>query len=262
MLAAKINCMAVWNLQELTLKDVRGFRFEVAVLPIGSTEPHGLHLPYGMDYYEAKAVAEMACEKATGMGARVVMLPAIPYGSNRNSLGFPMTINLDQSTLNMVVKDIVDSLEHHGVGKLVILNGHGGNDFTPLMRDLHGRTKIFIVTVDWWRVVDDIRSTIIEEPGEHADEFETSVGLALFPHLVRMREADEGAVNTPKVKSLAYPWARFARPWHLLTKSSGFGSPLKSSKEKGEKLLKEAVERIARFLKELSDAGMGEDFPY
>ena len=254
--------MVAWNLQESTLKDVNESRFEVAVLPVGSTEPHGLHLPYGMDFYQAKAVAEMACRKAVEMGARVVMLPAIPYGSNRNSLGFRMTINLDQSTLNMVVRDIVDSLEHHGVRKLVILNGHGGNDFTPLMRDLHGRTGVFIVTVDWWRTVDDVRSTIIEEPGEHGDEFETSVGLALFPHLVRMGEADEGAVNTPKVESLKHPWARFTRPWHVLTRNSGFGNPLKASREKGEKILEAAVERIASLLKELSDAEMAEGFPY
>lgn len=146
--------------------------------------------------------------------------------------------------------------------KLVILNGHGGNDFTPLMRDLHGRTRVFIVAVDWWRTIDDARSIIIEEQGEHADEFETSIGLALFPCLVRMEDADDGAVNTPKVKSLTYPWARFTRPWHLLTRSSGFGSPIKPSREKGERLLEEAVERIARLLKELSETEMDEGFPY
>jgi creatinine amidohydrolase len=262
MLISMLSIMVAWNLQESTLKDVKESRFEVAVLPVGSTEPHGLHLPYGMDFYQAKAVSEMACEKAAEVGAKVVMLPAIPYGSNRNSLGFPMTISLDQSTLNMVVRDIVESLEHHGVKKLVILNGHGGNDFTPLMRDLYGRTRVFIVTVDWWRTVDDVRSMIIDEPGEHADEFETSIGLALFPHLVRMEEAEEGAVNTPKVKSLSYAWARFTRPWHVLTRNSGFGNPLKSSREKGEKILEAAVERIARLLKELSDAEMAEGFPY
>lgn len=262
MLDNRINLMVAWNLQESTLKDVKESRFEVAVLPVGSTEPHGLHLPYGMDYYQAKAVAEKACEKAVEMGAKVVMLPAIPYGSNRNSLGFPMTISLDQSTLNMVVRDIVDSLEHHGVRKLVILNGHGGNDFTPLMRDLYGRTRVFIVTVDWWKTVEDVRSIIIEEPGEHADEFETSIGLALFPHLVHMEDAEEGFVNTPKVKSLTYPWARFTRPWNFLTMNSGFGNPLKSSKEKGEKILEKAVERIAHLLKELSDSEISEGFPY
>jgi creatinine amidohydrolase len=262
MLVSKLSLMVAWNLQESTLKDVKESRFEVAVLPVGSTEPHGLHLPYGMDFYQAKAVAKMACEKALETGAKVVMLPGIPYGSNRNSLGFPMTINLDQSTLNMVVRDIVESLEHHGVMKLVILNGHGGNDFTPLMRDLYGRARGFIVTVDWWRTVDDVRSRIIEEPGEHGDEFEMSVGLALFPRLVHMWEADEGAVNTPRVEPLAYSWARFTRPWHVLTRNSGFGNPLKSSREKGEKILEAAVERIAILLKELSDAEMAEGFPY
>lgn len=254
--------MAKWNLQELTLKDVMGLSFEVAVLPVGSTEPHGLHMPYGSDFYEAKAVAERVCERAVSMGAKVVMLPALPYGSNRNSLGFPMTINMDQSTLNVVVKDIVDSLEKHGVRKLVILNGHGGNDFISLMRDLYGRTKVFIVTVNWWTVFEDVKGEILEEPGEHADEFETSIGQALFPHLVHMEHADDGSVRTPKVGSLAQPWARFTRPWHLLTKNSGYGNPSKASREKGERILEIVVERIARLLKELSDVEMDESFPY
>ncbi|MEM3523628.1 MAG: hypothetical protein QXU11_07980 [Thermoproteota archaeon] len=71
------------------------------------------------------------------------------------------------------------------------------------MRDLYGRTKVFIVTVDWWKTVEDVRSIIIEELGEHADEFETSIGLALFPHLVQTEEAAEGFEH-PQVSNLSF----------------------------------------------------------
>ncbi len=94
------------------------------------------------------------------------------------------------------------------------------------MRDLYGRTRVFIVTVDWWKTVEEVRSIIMEEPGEHADEFETSIGLALFPHLVHMEDAEEGFVNTPKVKSLTYPWARFTRPWNFFNREFRLRKPV------------------------------------
>ena len=251
-----------WRLQEITYKVVRERKYEVAVLPVGSTEPHGLHVPYGSDAFHAGILADRVCERADGWGAKVILLPTIPYGVNRNLLGFPLTMNVDQETLDAVVRDIVESLEHHGILKLVLFNGHGGNEFKALLRTLYGRTRVFVTLVDWWKVAEDVRDELFEEAGDHADEMETSVDLALFGDLIHMEDADDGAVRSTRFEAINEGWATITRPWHLLTRNAGVGDPRRASKEKGERYVEVAVERIANFIKELSNAEMDEGFPY
>lgn len=254
------------KLQDITYKVVKNTDYEVAILPVGATEPHGLHLPYGIDTYLVERIAERACDSATRMGARVILLPTISYGVDANMLRFPLAINVCQSTLNLVATDIIKSLEHHGIPKLIILNGHGGNEFKPLQRDLFGQTKVFIALVEWWKVACEIEDEIFDEKadtrGDHADEMETSVALAMFRDLVHMEDADDGAFNQTRFEALNKGWAFIPRPWHLLTKDSGCGDPRKATPEKGEKYLSVIVSRISRFVKELSDAKMDEKFPY
>src|SRR6266436_3445207 len=118
-----------WRLSELTLLDVKKARFQAAVVSVGATEAHNYHLPYGTDNYEASEIADRACGWAWKRGARVALLPHIPFGADQNMLCYPMTISVDQELLNALVESIVRSLEHHGVMKLLIINGHGGNNF-------------------------------------------------------------------------------------------------------------------------------------
>ncbi|MFH1007235.1 MAG: creatininase family protein [Candidatus Latescibacterota bacterium] len=251
-----------WRLQEITYKEVKEQKYEVAVLPIGSTEPHALHMPYGSDAFEAGMLADSACERAHLEGASVILLPTVPYGVNRNLLGYPLTMNVDQSTLDAVVGDLLASLEHHGIRKVVLFNGHGGNEFKGLLRTLYGRTKVFVTLVDWWKVAGDEHDAVFEASGDHADEMETSVSLALFEELVRMEDMDDGAVHPTRFEAINQGWAQISRPWHLLTRSAGVGDPRKATKEKGEQYIELTVARMARFIKELSDAQMDETFPF
>ncbi|MCC6446415.1 MAG: creatininase family protein [Armatimonadetes bacterium] len=252
---------AHWRLSDLSYHDIRGRRYEVAVLPMGSTEPHNLHMPYSTDTLQLAVIAERACEAAWALGARVVLLPSIPYGSNNNLFGFPLTIHLNQATLNTIVADVASSLEAHGILKLVILNGHGGNDFKPAVRDLYGRTKVFVCSVDWWKVGSDIASTLFENPGEHADEMETSFGLAYFSSLVHLENADSGTVKPSRIEGLD-EWATYARPWDRLTTNSGYGDPGKATAEKGRQFVEAIVDRLSRMLRDLSDEPIGDTFPY
>ena len=254
--------MKEWRLQELTYRVVRERQFEVAVLPIGSTEVHGLHVPYGSDALHAGAIADRCCEAAHRMGAKVVLLPTIPYGSDSNLLKFPLTIHVGQPVLDAIVTEIVRSLEVHHLRKLVLFNGHGGNDFKPLLRELFGKTPVFVALVDWWKVGADQAPAIFEKTGDHADEMETSVGLALFPDLVHIEDADDGATRATRFEAINKGWVQLTRPWHLLTRNAGVGDPRAASAEKGERFVGLVVERMSRFLKELSDARMDETFPY
>ncbi|MGB2867987.1 MAG: creatininase family protein [Bacteroidota bacterium] len=251
-----------WKLQELTLKDVRREKYQVAVLPIGSTEAHGLHVPYGSDAFHSTAIAERACAKAWTRKASVVLLPTLPYGVQGNTMGFPLTINVEQSTLDTMIEDIIDSLEEHGILKLLIINGHGGNDFKPLMRSLYRKSEVFVSLADWWKVGADKVKEIFENPGEHADELETSVDMALFGDLVHLENASDGKTRRSQFEAINKGWISIARPWHLVTMDSTHGDPRKASKEKGEAYVQLVVERITDYVVELAKSRMEGRFPY
>lgn len=254
--------MREWKLAEVRYNLVRSRQYEVAVLPIGATEPHGLHLPYATDNYEVESLADLACEKAHAMGAKVILLPTIPYGVDTNQLAFPLAISVNPSTLNAIITDIVRSLEHHGIPKMILLNGHGGNNFNPLLRKLYGQTKIFITWVDAWSIAARDRQTLFVNPGEHADEMETSWMLHLRPDLVFMEECDDGSVKAPRLRAMQEGWVWYVRPWERLTQNSGYGDPRQASAEKGQRFLSACAERLAQFIKELSDAQVDATFPY
>jgi creatinine amidohydrolase len=254
--------MKPWNLQELTQKVIREQKYQLAILPIGSTEAHGMHVPYGSDAFHSAAIGERICERAWEKNAHAVLLPTLPYGVQGNTLGFPMTINVRQATLDTTVMDIIHSLEFQGVHKLVIINGHGGNDFKPLLRDMYGKTKVFVCLVDWWKVGSDKSKELFEKVGEHADEMETSVGMALFGDLVHLADAGDGSTNRSRFEAIDRGWVSIARPWHLVTKDSTHGDPRKASKQKGEAYVEIVVERLTQFVVDLAAATMDGRFPY
>jgi creatinine amidohydrolase len=251
-----------WKLEDVTLADVRRRRYEAAVLPFGATECHNLHLPYSTDTIEAVRIGEGACEYAWRRGARVALLPAIPYGADRNLMGFPMVINLDQEILNAIVESVAASLEKHGVLKMVILNGHGGNEFAACLRSLYGRTKVFVSLCDWWRMIADATKEICVNADDHGGEMETSLMKVLAPDLVRMERADRGRARKPKLNALAKGWVKITRPFHLMTENCGSGDPSLATAEKGKRLYDVAVERLGSYLVELCAARMDARFPY
>ncbi len=254
--------MNPWRLQELTLRETRKDEYAVAILPIGSTEAHGYHVPYGSDSLHSTIIADRVCAKAWKSGARVLLLPTIPYGVQGNTMGFPCTINVQQSALDSFVTEILHSLESHHIDKMIIVNGHGGNDFKPLLRTLYGKTKVFISLVDWWKVGSDIAETIFQHKGEHADEMETSVGLALFGDLVRLSDARSGRTRQAQFEAIRRGWVSIARPWHLFTEDSTVGDPRLASREKGERYIQLVVDRLAEYVEELAKCKMGPRFPY
>lgn len=256
-----------WRLDELTLGDVRELEFQVAVLPMGATEPHNLHLPYGTDALEAAHLSDCCCARAWELGGRVVRLPAIPYGTETNMQRFPLAMNLNPSTLFAVLRDLTQSLENSGILKLVIFNSHGGNDFKPLLREIYGQTKVQIFLCNWYQMITDAARRICEHPDDHAGEMETSLILHFRPDLVRhdgdgRLVADEGQPRKLQFEALREGWVGLTRPWHLLTTNSGSGYPHAASAAKGEQLSQTIVDRIAPFLAELSAADLDEPFPF
>ena len=259
--------MRPWILAETNYSHTKQHSYEVAVLPLGATEPHNLHLPYATDVFEGTIIGEHVCQAAYERGARVVLLPTIPYGTETNLQAFPLAMNLNPSTLFQVIKDLVDSLAASGVRKLLLLNSHGGNDLKPLLREVYGRTNVHVFLSNWYQMISDQYESIFDRREDHAGEMETSFALAYFPDLV-LRDvngglaADSGQTAQSRLRALNEGWVSITRPWHLLTTNTGSGNPHAASADKGEQLMQLIVDRLAEFLVELSEATLDDRFPF
>ena len=259
--------MRPWKLAETNYGTAKQLHYEVAVLPLGATEPHNLHLPYGTDTLEANLVGDKICEAAHQRGAEVILLPTIPYGTETNLMQFPLTMNVNPATLAVVIGDLVESLVRHGILKIVLLNSHGGNDLKPILRELFDQTPAKLFLCNWYTAFSDVYHEIFDERDDHAGEMETSLALAYFPELVaRNRDgtltADEGRTAKTRFEAVNRGWATITRPWHLLTTNAGAGNPHAATAEKGRRLVEVLVDRLAGFLVELSAAPLDERFPY
>jgi creatinine amidohydrolase len=243
-------------LNELTWKTVRDARYEVAVLPWGATEAHNYHLPYSTDNVQAERLAALAAGRAWERGARVVVLPLLPFGVNTGQLDIPLCVNLNPSTQALILRDVATALAGQGIPKLVILNGHGGNDFRQMIRELQPAVSLFLCTVNWYRVVD--QQQFFSDLGDHAGELETSVMLHLAPELVRpLAEAGPGRARRFKIAGLREGWAWAPRQWRQVTDDTGSGNPAAATADKGRKFVEAATEKIATFLVDLAKADTG-----
>src|SRR5205809_6145595 len=193
-------------LNELTWKTVRDARYEVAVLPWGATEAHNFHLPYTTDNIETERIAALAAGRAWERGARVVVLPVVPFGVNTLQLDIPLCLNLNPSTQALVLRDLATALAGQGVPKLVILNGHGGNDFRQMVRELQPAVSLFLCTVNWYQVVD--QKQCFSDVGDHAGGLETSVMFDVAPELGRpLAAVCRGRARRFTIKALREGWA-------------------------------------------------------
>lgn len=245
-------------LAETNWKSVRSTEYEVAVLPWGATEAHNYHLPYNTDVAECDYIAAEAARKAWDAGTKVIVLPTVPFGVNTGQLDVKLDLNLYPSTQSAVLNDLVEAVSRTEIRKLLVLNGHGGNDFRQIIREIGVRYPgMFICQMDWFRIMD--LGAYFDEPGDHAGEMETSVMMHARPELVLpLEEAGDGAERRFKVKALRERWAWAERQWTRVTESTGVGDPSRSTAEKGARYLEDLTSKIASFLTELADADVND----
>jgi creatinine amidohydrolase len=243
-------------LNELTWKTVRDASYEIAVLPWGATEAHNFHLPYSTDNVETEEIAGRSAARAWQRGARVVVLPVVPFGVNTGQLDIPLCVNMNPSTQALVLRDVATALAGQGVPKLVILNGHGGNDFRQMIRELQPQVSLFLCTINWYQVVDP--KSVFSDLGDHAGELETSVMLHVAPETVRpLSEAGPGAARHFHIAAFREGWAWAPRRWREVTGDTGVGNPAAATAEKGRRYVEAVSEKIAEFLVELARADLG-----
>ncbi|MFL5439878.1 MAG: creatininase family protein [Myxococcales bacterium] len=240
-------------LDELTWKTVRDTRYEVAVLPWGATEAHNYHLPYSTDNIETLAVVERAAERAWEAGAKVVVLPIVPFGVQTGQLDIPLCINMNPSTQALVLRDVASSLAGQGIKKLVVLNGHGGNDFRQMIRELQPHVSVFLCVVNWYRILDF--QAYFSDVGDHAGEMETSVMQHIAPERVLpLSEAGSGKARAFTIAAFREGWAWAPRQWTQVTEDTGVGNPAASTAEKGKRYVEAVSGTLGDFLVELAKA--------
>ncbi|MCP4314249.1 MAG: creatininase family protein [Bacteroidetes bacterium] len=244
--------MEPYILSEAHWGDVKEQEYHLAVLPWGATEAHNYHLPYGTDNFETDALVRASAKMAWEAGAKVVVLPTIPIGVNTGQMDVEMTLNLNPGTQQAILEDIVESLDNHEIDRLLVVNGHGGNDFKQMIREVGQHyPEMLLATCNWFQSVD--KTTIFEEQGDHADEMETSLMMFTHPHLLLLLEqAGPGASKRFGIEGLNEPWAWTERKWTLATSDTGIGDPRKATAEKGERYFRAVTEKLSQLMTQLA----------
>lgn len=250
--------MRPYILAETNWKHIKDAAIDLAILPWGATEAHNYHLPYGTDNIEADYLAAEAAGLAWQKGAKLIVLPNIPFGVNTGQPDIRLDINLNPSTQFAILKDIITVLDRQHIYKLVIFNSHGGNDFKPIIRELGLLfPNMFLSVCNWFQIADKL--AYFDAPGDHADEMETSIILYLQPGLVQdLSEAGDGKERKIKIKAFSENWAWAERKWSQISADTGVGDPRAATREKGEIYCKHVTEKIGQFFVELADSDIND----
>ncbi|MFB6229434.1 MAG: creatininase family protein [Halobacteriales archaeon] len=234
------------HLAETTWPDAADVDTDLAVLPVGSTEQHGPHAPLSTDTLSAAAVAEAG---ADAYDDEVVVAPALPYGISKEHRHFSGTLWLSPDTFRDAVRDVIESLTHHGWDRVVIVNGHGGN--TDALREVAASVSregtAYAAAFTWFDAVDPEDVGDAPDPDEmgHAGSVETSVVMHHAPHLLRENRFEEAADGASdgwgewvSGVNLAYDSAAF-------TENGVIGDPSTATAKRGTKLTAEAGDALA-----------------
>ncbi|MFF2848718.1 creatininase family protein [Streptomyces sp. NPDC058001] len=223
-----------------TTEDVRARGARVAVLPVGSFEQHGPHLPLVTDTVIACAVAREAAAAYP-----VLLLPPLTISCSHEHAAWPGTVSISAATLYAVVRDIAESLRRSGVGALILVNGHGGNYvLRNVVQESHGeghRMALFPGSADW----DAARARAGVETSAHSDmhagELETSILLHTHPELLRPghESADVTADGRRHLLTLGMD---------AYTDSGVIGRPSLATAAKGRELLAGLVESFGAYV--------------
>lgn len=233
---------------------------DVALLPVGAIEQHGPHLPLDVDAFDADYLARRVAE-ACGE-PRPLVLPLLPYGVSYHHDDFPGTISVSNDALAKMVYDIGMSCARHGVTKLVIINGHGGNSATlEFAAQMINRDAHIFTCVDTGETSDVDLAALCETEGDvHAGEAETSTTLAIRPDLVDMSKA-EAFVPEYSSRYLNFAGKRsvewFARTARLST-TGVLGDPTRATAEKGVKMWEVMIANLAELVEELKSMTLDE----
>jgi creatinine amidohydrolase len=250
------------NYGELKSNDIPGLLNKVVVLPIGSLEQHGHHLPMLTD---SMINSEIIRRVQVEVGDTAIFLPLLWAGASDHHMGLPGPISVSNDTYTRLLYDMVESLIHHGFRRIVLFNSHGGNGgpannaIYQLQLKHSDLPNLWLVLVSWFQIagqqIAEIES-LQQKHVSHACELETSMILHLYPDLVKMEDA-HGA-NIPftsafwSADSSGASRVNVARLFEQTTRTGALGHPELATPEKGEALFAAATREMVAFIREFS----------
>jgi creatinine amidohydrolase len=229
----------------MKIVDITGSRFDgadksVALLPVGSVERHGDHLPLGTNGTIPTHIAERA-----GDVLKCLVLPVVWYGSCKAMREFPGTFDIDSEALYKYLQSIMAEAHRNGVKLLVVINGHGGNT-TPISmaaRGVSSSTDLSVIVLDWWKELGTEKLKIFTSPG-HAGEDETSTMLAISEGSVDMKRARAHEVIYPKFRIYS---KKIDQELYNIALT---GDARKATRDKGEELLDAVVKDLVAIVRQ------------
>ncbi|MGO4886699.1 creatininase family protein [Anaerobacillus sp. MEB173] len=245
--------MNAYLLTEMTWKEVEQAlkTVKIAIIPVGAHEQHGPHMVESCD---AVLATEMSNKLAERLFPEAIVTPTINMGVSPHHLNFPGTISLQPSTLIAILKDMIESLKHHGITKFLLLNSHGGNQSTlnlastTLSRELEVEVYFAKTTAS----AKEAMSTHIESTlFGHSCEREVSEALYLAPHLVRPDQITKGDIQ----EEGRWKQLRPGNPiqgyyaYEEMTRNGCIGDATKASEEIGKEIVEEALLRLSESIR-------------
>lgn len=225
----------------------------VVLLPVGTIEQHGYHLPVDIDAYNAYEVAKRVAAEVP----KVIVAPPVSYGFSPSNAGFPGTLSLRPQTWSNLITEICQGIAQAGFKKIALVNGHGGNiGLAGVTADMMRRELgIQVLLVSWFVVAaKDIEELFGPKTAHnHAGEWETATQLYLRPHLASQGE--------PVANPYVYPY-RFLGQGGVsmsiareeLTPSGAFGDPTAATGESGQALVERGVKKVAEIIRQYAAA--------
>lgn len=242
------------NMSWTEVKEALEKGFDTVIIPIGSIEQHGPHLPLGTDTFIGEVLAVKIAEKL----GKTLVSPAITPGCSQHHMGFPGTLTFKPETLMRIIKDVCTCLAKHGFKRIILLPTHGGN-FAPVktvIMELSVELKnVKIISPleleEFIRVTNSIMAEYgvsFREAGSHAGATETSLMLAIRSEFVRMNKAVEGYIGDYTTSQL------YSHGVKAISETGILGDPRKASGEAGKKILEKLIEYyIEKIKKEFRD---------
>jgi len=222
-----------------------------AILPIGVLEPHSAHLPLGTDMFESHWTACRAAEREPA-----IVFPAYPFGINHESAHLPGSVVIRRSLLFELLENICDEMARHGLAKIILLSGHGGNRFfLPLfVQTLVEKDKPYLAYYANPRLAIDTSNVLETAETGHACELETSTSLAIRPDLVKMAQVPPRPFTSLKRNQPLSDLGVYSPlDWYAKYPAMYVGDASKATAEKGKVLTEARVEALVRIIRAVKE---------
>jgi creatinine amidohydrolase len=247
--------MTAYILDEMTWPEVREAlgAAKLAILPVGSHEQHGPHLALSVDIAGADSFARRLAEAVHPLA---LLAPPLNYGVSVHHMPFPGTLTLQPETFEQVLTDVAASFRQHGIRRIFVVNGHGGNQNALGLASLKMRRDLGVrMAYTLWPVLGGL-AVAEHAKGRrigHACLFETSLMMHLRPDLVRKDALTEGEMQPPLYGDAPTGGIEGFVYWDELTRNGAFQGATEARAEIGEKMTRVALDQVARFVRGFAD---------